>query len=175
MQPSRQVGRSWGNGPWETRSVTKVVVRAGDESRTRDWGSAWRRPISATYQPAQLGWRLKHPGPRAGPTRGGPGHPGQLRKSWYSSSENCGDHQRDRRQLHDCTYGRVAMNAGRSTGQARRRDGQHDLNPIADPQHRSNDSRLENIAEISHGVRYVRVGSAMMCSWRPCRGCAGPS
>ena len=34
---------------------------------------------------------------------------------------------------------------------------------------------LENIAEVSDGVRYASVGSAMMCSWRPCRGSAGPS
>jgi hypothetical protein len=34
--------------------------------------------------------------------------------------------------------------------------------PIANPQHRSKDSRPDDIAEIGHGVRYVRVGSAMM-------------
>jgi hypothetical protein len=33
---------------------------------------------------------------------------------------------------------------------------------------------LDDIAEIGHGVRYVRVGSAMMFPWRPCPGCAGP-
>jgi hypothetical protein len=48
----------------------------------------------------------------------------------------------------------------------------------SDPSRTHNTGRkipgLENIAEIGHGVQYVRVGSAMMFPWRSCLGCAGP-
>ena len=37
-------------------------------------------------------------------------------------------------------------------------------------------NKQRNGAGTTQGGRtmYVRVGSAMMCSWGPCRGCAGP-